>query len=124
MIDSYAQQYILKEEFEPRIKAMKQNLKNIQEQQNKLTEQKNLTRELKLIITNLEEFIGKIDMKLDHLDWHTQKDIIRQLVKRIEMGDKEMNIVYKINNLPDCEHHSNPQHCLNRTSGSGRTLLE
>ena len=41
LIDSYAQQYILKEEFEPIIKAMRQNLKNIQEQQNRLTEQKN-----------------------------------------------------------------------------------
>ena len=47
-----------------------------------------------------------------------------QLVKRIEMGDKEMNIVYKINNLPDCEHHSNPQHCLNRPHGSLRSELQ
>ena len=34
MIDSYAQQYILKEEFEPRIKIMRENLKKIQEQKN------------------------------------------------------------------------------------------
>ena len=51
LIDSYAQQYILKEEFEPRIKKMRENLKKIQEQQNKLTEQKNLTREIELIVT-------------------------------------------------------------------------
>ena len=48
LIDSYAQQYIVKDEFEPRIKAMRQNLKLIQEQQNKLAEQKNLTREMEI----------------------------------------------------------------------------
>ncbi len=48
LIDSYAQQYILKEEFEPRIKIMRQNLKKIQEQQHKLIEQKSLISQMRL----------------------------------------------------------------------------
>src|SRR3990167_1096299 len=65
---SYAQQYIIKDEFEPRIKTMRQNLKVIQDQQNKLTEQKNLTREMELIVTNLYNFACGINSKLDGLD--------------------------------------------------------
>lgn len=38
LIDSYTQQYITKDEFEPGIKVMRQNLKTIQEQQKKLLE--------------------------------------------------------------------------------------
>ncbi len=68
LIDSYAQQYITKDEFEPRIKMMRQNLKAIQEQQNKLTEQKNMTREMELIVTNLENFACGVESKLDNLD--------------------------------------------------------
>jgi site-specific DNA recombinase len=90
LIDSYAQQYILKEEFEPRIKIMRQNLNKIQEQQHKLVEQKNLIREMKLIIINLENFTDKINLGLDHLDWSGKRDIIRQIVKRIEISDEEI----------------------------------
>ena len=118
LIDSYAQQYIMKDEFEPRIKIMRQNLKKIQEQQHKLIEQKSLTREMRLIVTNLENFTDRINLKLDHLDWNGKRDIIRQIVKRIEIGDEEINIVYKINKLPSSE--TNTQHCCNGTKGCDR----
>ena len=77
LIDSYAQQYITKDEFEPRIQTMRKNLKKIQEQQNKLVEQKNLTKEIELVITNLENFADKIVENLDTLDWHGKRDMIR-----------------------------------------------
>ena len=56
LIDSYAQQYITKDEFEPRIQIMRQNLKTAQEHKNKLVEKENLTKEIELIVTNLENF--------------------------------------------------------------------
>jgi site-specific DNA recombinase len=114
LIDSYAQQYIIKDEFEPRIKIMRQNLKVIQEQQNKLTEQKNLIREVELMVANLENFAGRIDSNLDSLDWNGKRDIIRQVVKRIEISEEEINIVYKVNKLPDYEaNNTSMQHCCN-----------
>ena len=116
LIDSYAQQYIIKDEFEPRIKTMRQNLKVIQEQQKKLMEQKILTKEMELIINNLENFVRGIDSKLDNLDWHSKRDIIRRVVKRIEIGDEKINIVYKVTQLPDGG-DNNLQHCCNRTQG-------
>jgi site-specific DNA recombinase len=44
-IDSYTQEHIDKEEFEPRIKILKQNLKAIEEQNKKLKDQNNLKKE-------------------------------------------------------------------------------
>lgn len=115
LIDGYTQQYIIKSEFEPRIKAMRQKLHIIQEQQKKLIEQKNLTKELELIINNLEDFAGGIISRLDSLDWHGKRDIIRLVVKRIEIGGSDINIVYKVNQLPDNEPGKGLQHCCNRT---------
>lgn len=116
LIDSYTQQYITKEEFEPRIKVMRQNLKKVKEQKHKLTEQKNTTREMELVVTNLEKFANGVTANLDNLDWNSRRDIMRSVVKRIEMGDEEINIVYKINNLSEHENAST-QHRCNRASG-------
>jgi len=117
LIDSYTQQYITKDEFEPRIKLLRQNLKKIQEQQQQLAEQISATKELELVITNLEKFANGVASNLDNLDWYGRRDIIRLIVKRIEIGNEDINIVYKINKLP--EHQStSTQHCCNGTSGS------
>jgi site-specific DNA recombinase len=117
LIDSYTQQYITKDEFEPRIKLLRQNLKKAQEQLDKLAEQKNTTQEMELVITNLEKFANGITSNLDTLDWSSKRTIIRLVVKRIEIGNEDINIVYKINKLPEHENTS-PQHCCNGTSSS------
>jgi site-specific DNA recombinase len=115
LIDSYTQQYIIKDEFEPRIKAMRQTLASVQEQGKKLIEQKNLSREVELVVTNLENFISGMTSKLDTLDWKGKRDIIRRLIKRVELSDEEVNIVYKINKLPVDENSTDEQHRCNRT---------
>jgi len=120
LIDSYAEQYIIKDEFESRIKGMRQNLKLIQEQQSKLTEQKNLISEMELVVNNLESFADGVGSKLDSLDWHGRRDIIRQVVKRVEVSTEEINIVYKINKLSNYENGSSSQHCCNGMHCSAR----
>ena len=115
LIDSYSQEYITKDEFEPRVKAMRQKLRVIQEQQKKLTEQKNLTKDLELIVNNLENFALEISSKLDNLDWYGKRDIIRHVIKRIEIGENEINIVYRVPQLSNNELGPRMQHCCNGT---------
>lgn len=69
LIDGYAQELISKEEFEPRIKAMKQRLKEIEEQKEKLLDHKKLQQEFDLIINSLEMFSTSIKSELDQVDW-------------------------------------------------------
>ena len=115
LIDSYAQQYITKDEFEPRIQIMRQNLKITEEQRNKLAEQKNLTREIKIVVTSLEQFSGGIMANMDKLDWHEKREVMRRVVKRIELGEDEINVVYRINKLPEYKNDTSAQDCCNRT---------
>ena len=118
LIDSYAQQYITKDEFEPRIQTMRQILKTTQEQKNKLVEKNNLTKEIELVVTNLENFVVGIDENLDKLDWHGKRDMIRCVVKRIEIGNEEINVVYKVNKLSEYKNNGSAQHCCNGKHGS------
>ena len=119
LIDSYTQQYITKDEFEPRIKLLRQNLKKIQEQQQHLAEQISATKEMELVVTNLEKFANGVVSNLDNLDWNGKRDIIRLIVKRIEIGNEDINIVYKINKLLEPQNTST-QHCCNGMYSSAR----
>lgn len=122
LIDSYSQQYITKEEFEPRIQFLRQNLKNIQEQQAKLEAQTNVAKEMEVVISNLEKFANGVTSNLDNLDWNGKRDIIRSVVKRIEIANEDINIVYKINKLANHEGVGR-QHCCNRAGASRLTPL-
>ena len=120
LIDSYTHQYIMKNEFEPRIKSIRQKLDVVREQQQKLVKQENLTKELELIVSNLEEFSSRIISRIDNLDWNGKREIIRGVVKRIEMEGNKIDIVYRVNQLPD-NRNINTQHCSSRTYGSSRS---
>jgi len=101
IIDSYTQELINKEEFEPRIKSMRQKIKFLNEQKENLNRQKNYSTELKLIITNLERFSSHVIDKLEDIEWIKKRDIIRLLVKRIEIAQEEVTVVFKVNSFPD-----------------------
>jgi site-specific DNA recombinase len=99
LIDSYAQETIEQAEFEPRIKALRDCLKLLDQEQQKLISQRQLKTELISAIANLEQFSSQVTAKLDSLDWPGKGDIIRTLVKRIEINQEDVNIVFRINNL-------------------------
>lgn len=122
LIDSYVQEQISKEEFEPRIKTMKYDLKIIEEQQNKIVDQNKLKKELQLIVSNLENFTLCIESKLEKADWHTKRSLIRTLIKRIEINQEEVNVIFRINELPQPE-ESDPQQNLQHCRRSNKSII-
>ncbi len=125
LIDSYAQEYIEKSEFEPKIKALKQRLKIIEEQKKHIVDQKKLKNDLKLIITNLEQFSSTVKLKLEEVDWHTQRDIIRTLVKRIEIDHEDINVVFRVKELPGSNGpgRGNNSDCLQHCGGREQSVV-
>ena len=82
-----------------KIKSMKQNLAMIEGQKKKLTDWQELKKELSLIVTNVEDFATKVNSGLETADWSTKRDIIRTLVKRIEINNEEVNVVFRVKEL-------------------------
>ncbi len=100
MIDSYADGLITKEEFEPRVKRIKAQLAKVEDQCKKLREEENNSRQLKLLIVNIDEFAAKVKGNLQKLDWETKRQIIRALVKRVEIDQEQVNVVFRVGALP------------------------
>lgn len=100
LIDSYTEGFVTKEEFEPRIKRLRQRLDSFEKKGKQLTEQANMQKELRLIITCLEEFATNVQDSLLKSDWLTRRELIRVLVKKIEVGKDEVNVVFRVTPPP------------------------
>ena len=100
LIDSYAEGLIEKQEFEPRISRLRQRLADLQGQAQQITDEMAHQVELRLIISRLEEFAMKVRDGLDEADWLTKRELIRTLVKRVEIGKEEVNIVFRVTPVP------------------------
>ncbi|WP_353275782.1 recombinase family protein [Wolbachia endosymbiont (group A) of Pipizella viduata] len=96
LIDSYASGYINQEEFELRIKGMKQRLKEKEEEKKRIKDKKEVQEELTNIIGNIKEFCSGIKLELDQLDWLDKRSVVRKLIERIEINVDNITIVFRI----------------------------
>ncbi len=96
LIDSYASSIIDKEEFEPKIKTLKIKLARIDQQIEQSIKTESAQHELFLVINRLEEFAKTVDVTLDAVDFNTKREIIRALVKRVEIYKEEVVVVFRI----------------------------
>jgi len=96
LIDSYAEGLIDKGESEPRVTRLRQRLARLEEQRQALADEAAMQGELQLIIGRLEDFAAKLQDGLEAADWTSQRDLIRALVKRVEVAQGNVNIVFRI----------------------------
>jgi site-specific DNA recombinase len=96
LIDSYTEGYIEKEEFEPRIQRLRQRLTDLESQAKQKVYEQAQQVELLQIITRLEEFSDKVKDNLDDANWLTKRDLIRTLVKQVEVGKEDVTIVFRV----------------------------
>lgn len=101
LIDSYAEGLIEKNEFEPRIHKIKERVAILEAQVKNLNDEATLNRELRLIIGRLEEFSSKVINNLDSIEWNSQREIIRLLVKRVEVDTEQVNVVFRVGEVSD-----------------------
>ena len=96
LIDGYAGGLIDEDEFTLRIRLAKDRSARLDEQLRSQVELTAQRRELLLLITHLEDFTTRIKDGLRHADWHTKRDLVRALVRRVEIGPDGVNVVFRI----------------------------
>jgi site-specific DNA recombinase len=99
LIDGYAEGIIQKPEFEPRIARLRQRLTDLEQQEQRIGEEETGLVELQQAIGRLEEFAEKVKGNLAEADWSMRRDLIRMLVKRVEIAKEEIRVVFRT--LPD-----------------------
>ena len=96
LIDSYAEGVIEKGEFEPRIAGLKARLARLQMRRQAAVEEAEAQRDLSLVIARLEEFAQRVCRGLDSMEWLGRREVIRTLVRRIEIDYESVEIVFRI----------------------------
>ena len=115
LIDSYAEGYLDKSEFEPRIRGMKERVQTLEGQAKQLAEQATWETELQLVIGRLDEFSARVKAGLETLDWLGRRDLLRTLVKRVDIDQTQINVVFRVEApLPGSGGSGFLQHCRGR----------
>jgi site-specific DNA recombinase len=96
LIDSYAEGLIDKQEFEPRVTRMRARLQHLEAQVQHLKVEGEVEEELRLIMGRLETFAAKVHDGLQQADFQTRREIIRGLVKRVEVDQQHIRIVFRV----------------------------
>jgi site-specific DNA recombinase len=122
LIDSYTEGLIGKEEFEPRLARLRQRLAALEQHAQQEAEETTTTHELQLLIGRLDEFAAKVRAGLADADWHLRREIIRALVKYIEVTTAHITVIFRIGPQP---HGPGPPldhlpHCLSRLAAQAR----
>jgi len=117
LIDSYAEGLIERTEFEPRIASFRQRIAGWDGQIKAMRDEAALQSTLSLVIGRLEDFAQRVHERMSEVDWPLQRELIRTLVKRVEIDQDDINVVFRVDDVSPTPDPASPgqdsflQHC-------------
>jgi site-specific DNA recombinase len=96
LIDSYTEGLIDKPEFEPRLAALRRRTARLEAEAKAQQEADEQVRSLHLVVGKLDLFAAMVHDRLAGADWATKRDIICTLVKRIEVADDVVRVIFRV----------------------------
>src|SRR5258706_10426262 len=97
LIDAWSDGLLTKEEFESKIRASRAALEQLNAQIQSQNDLENAREEMRLIIGSVETFAQKVGQNLAQADFAAKRDILCALIKRVEIDDDQVRIVYRVN---------------------------
>jgi site-specific DNA recombinase len=121
LLDAYEQGWVEKPDMEPRLRRVQEQLRREQAVLLDHQQETSQLEELRLVIGDLATFTEQIRASLDSADFATKRWLLKLLIKRVDIGDQEVRIVYRVQPGPFVQslasHHGQRgilQHCLKR----------
>jgi len=116
LIDSYTEGLIAKAEFEPRVVRLRQRIAALEEQARQEADEAVASQDLLLLVGRIDEFATKVQAGLADADWPLRREIIRALVKQIEVTAEYVTVVFRISSQlhGPGPPHTHLQYCLSR----------
>src|SRR5262249_31317891 len=81
----------------------KERLTKLETEAQAQAEEEAQEQELRLVIGQVQEFADRVQSELAQADWSTRREIIRALVKRVEVDKEEVRVVYRVRPSPFVE---------------------
>lgn len=100
LLDAYENEWLDKMEFESRMSRIKERLVRAEEVSAQLEREVQEEAELRSVLDQFESFAQHIANGLDNADLATQRKLLRLLIKRIDVDEHEVRLVYKVNPHP------------------------
>jgi site-specific DNA recombinase len=96
LIDADEEGLLAKSEFEPRIRGAREHLSRLEAEAVADAERQVQTQELRLVLGRLEEFAQRVREGRADSDQEARRELICALVKRVEVDEAGVRIVYKV----------------------------
>src|SRR5262249_34021317 len=96
LIDAYQEGLLAKSEFEPRVRATRERLAKLETEAEAARDQEAEGQQLEAVIGHLEGFAQRVECQLRDADWVIRREILRALVKQVEIGEETIRVVYKV----------------------------
>jgi site-specific DNA recombinase len=113
LIDAYQEGFLERTEFEPRIRAARERLARLESEAEALAGREIEEGEMRRVVDQLESFAARVRDGLETADWDARREIMRALIRKVEIGEGAIRIEYKVGPLPFDRGPSGPssQHC-------------
>jgi len=96
LLDAYTAGLVEPSDFEPRIKRFKERLAKLEAERHQLAQEIKEEGEWRLVFSTFEQFAEQINERLNQADCKQRREILRALVKRVEVDHEIVRIVYKV----------------------------
>jgi site-specific DNA recombinase len=124
LLDAYTAGLVEPSDFELRIQRLKERLSKLDSEHQQLAHELKEEREWRLVFSTFEQFAEQINESLTNADFQQRRDILRALVKRVEVENETVRIVYKVPPRPFVKgpHGGQLQHCWRRRRNARNPL--
>jgi site-specific DNA recombinase len=106
LLDMYETGFLEKEDFALRMQRVKERLLREEKAYEQRTEAEQQAKDRAALLADFETFANRLKAGLEGVDFATKRKILQLLVKRIEVGNDDVQIVYKVQLHPGA---SSPQ---------------
>ena len=121
LIDSYAEGVIEREELDPRLKRLRERIEHLEDQAQQLKDEAAAEAEIRMLMGRIEDFGQSVKENLKQVDWLKQREIIRAVVKRVEIFKEHVKVVFRVGISPPGNEGGvkSLQHCKRSNNAPG-----
>jgi site-specific DNA recombinase len=100
MIDAYQEGHLEKADFEARLGGLKERLQKLESEEAAAAQVEWERSNLLVMIEHVEMFAQRVQAGLKDADWQSRRDIMRALIKQVEVAEDGVRVVYKVQPCP------------------------
>jgi site-specific DNA recombinase len=100
LLDAFAEGLIEKTELGLRSERIRAELKSVETRLEERRLEHDASLDLRLVVTRVEDFATRLHVGLEGTTWEQKRDILRLLVKQVEVDETQIRVVYRIPSGP------------------------